>query len=163
MKILLIIVFSFNFFSLVSPPEIIRGKVTNVFDGNTIELVTEQDEFYKIKLAGIDCPEVQQPFGPEAKNLLEKSVKGKKVEVFVQGKNRWGVRQAIVIPARGNDPRIKLLAQGLAWTSEKNANPEFESLRLDALTRAKGLWKDKDPIPPWIFRRQQTMLEPKYR
>lgn len=163
MKTLWIIIFSFGFFFCASAREIIKGKVTRVFDGNTIELVTEENESYKINLADVDCPEPQQPFGAEAKNLLEKSIKGKKVEAFVQTKNRWGIRQAIVIPNSGSDPRIKLLAQGLAWTAEKNTNPELESLRVDAQTHGKGLWKDKDPVPPWIFRRQQTMLEPKYR
>jgi micrococcal nuclease len=61
------------------------------------------------------------------------------------------------------DPRIKLLSEGLAWTSEKNIEPEFELLRLKAKAHRKGLWKEKDPTQPWIFRRQQTMLTPKFR
>lgn len=135
----------------------------DVSDGNTIELLTDENELYKVELAGIDCPELKQPFGLEAKHLLEKSIKGNKVEAFIEGKNRWGVRQAIIIPNEGDDPRLKLLAEGLAWTSEKNPNPEFESIRVDAQDHGKGLWKDKDPTPPWIYRRQQTMLSPKFR
>ena len=144
-----------------SPREILRGKVVEVSDGNTIELLTEENESYKIELAGVDCPETEQPFGPEAKRLLEKNLKGKKVEVFVERKNRWGIRQAVVIPKSGVDPRLKLLAEGLAWTSEKNAVPEFELIRLDAKAHGKGLWKNDEPTPPWIFRRQQAMLIPK--
>jgi len=116
-----------------------------------------------IELANIDCPETQQPFGPEARHMLEKKLKGKKVEAFIEGKNRWGIRQAVVIPKDEDDPRLKLLGEGLAWTSEKNVVPEFEALRVDAQTHGKGLWKDKDPTPPWVFRRQQTMLNPKFR
>ena len=108
-------------------------------------------------------PEPQQPFGPEARHMLEQKLKGKKVEAFIEGKNRWGIRQAVVIPKDEDDPRLKLLGEGLAWTSEKNVVPEFEALRVDAQTHGKGLWKDKDPTPPWVFRRQQTMLNPKFR
>ena len=145
-----------------SPPrEILKGKVVDVADGNTIELLTEENESYRIELAGVDCPETEQPFGLEAKRLLEKSLKGEKVEVFVERKNRWGVRQAVVVTKSGEDPRLKLLAEGLAWTSEKNPVPEFESIRIDAKAHGKGLWESGDPTPPWIFRRQQTMLIPK--
>jgi len=161
MEIIQVIILSFNFL-LSHPREIMRGKVMDVSDGNTIELLTDENELYKVELAGIDCPELKQPFGLEAKQLLEKSIKGNEVEAFIEGKNRWGVRQAIVMPNTGDDPRLKLLAEGLAWTSEKNPNPEFESIRIDAQDHGKGLWKDQDPTPPWIFRRQQTMLTPKF-
>ncbi len=163
MKIFQVLFALVNFVFLFSTKEIIKGKVTTVLDGNTIELVTEENELYKIQLAGIDSPEPKQPYGPEATHLLERNVKGKEVEAIVEGKNRWGIRQAIVIPPGGNDPRFILLAEGLAWTTEKNPNTEFEKLRLDALTHCRGLWKDNDPTPPWIFRRQQTMAEPKAR
>ena len=163
MKIIPILLFGFNLLFPSPSREIIKGKVVNVRDGNTIELITEENESYKIELAGVDCPEPEQPFGPEAKHLLEKNIKGKNVEAFIEGKNRWGVRQAIVIPKGGDDPRIKLLAEGLAWTSEKNAIPELESIRVDAQAHGVGLWKEKEPTPPWIFRRHQTMLTPKYR
>ena len=161
MNIISIILVECSLLYISSPREILKGKVVDVSDGNTIELLTEENESYKIELAGVDCPETQQPFGVEAKHLLEKSLKGKKVEAFVERKNRWGVRQAVIITKSGDDPRLKLLAEGLAWTSEKNAVPEFESIRIDAKAHRKGLWKSDDPTPPWIFRRQQTTLTPK--
>src|SRR5215831_14755987 len=103
---------------LAFPKEVLKGKVVDVPDGNTIELLTEENESYKIQLAGVDCPETDQPFGIEAKHLLEKSLKGKDVEAFVEIKNRWGIRQAIIITKSGKDPRLELLQAGLAWTSE---------------------------------------------
>jgi len=118
--------------------EIIKGKVTNVIDGHTIELIAEENESYKIELAGIDSPDPLQPFGPEAKHLLEKSVKGKKVEAFVEGKNRWGVRQAIIIPEGGNDPRFHILSRGARLDIGKNENQEFESLRVRCISPQEG-------------------------
>ncbi len=161
MNIISIIFLECSLLYISSPGEILRGKVVSVPDGNTLELLTEENETYKIELAGVDCPEPEQPFGLEAKRMLERSLKGKKVEVFIEGKNRRGIRQAVVVPKDGEDPRLKLLAEGLAWTSEKNPEPEFELIRVDAQAHGKGLWKDKEPTPPWIFRRQQTRLIPK--
>ena len=151
-----------SWFNLSSPKEVLIGKVAEIHDGNTIELhLIKENVFYKIQLAGIDCPEIEQPFGLEAKRLLEKNLKGEKVEVLVERKNRWGIRQAVVLTKSGDDPRLKLLAEGLAWTSEKDPISAFESIRIEAKTKHKGLWKSDDPTPPWVFRRQQTMLVPK--
>ena len=145
-----------------SPKEVLIGKVVDVHDGNTIELLLiKENVSYKIQLDGIDCPEIEQPFGFEAKRLLEKNLRGERVEVLVERKNRWGIRQAVVLTKSGEDFRLKLLAEGLAWTSEKDPIPEFESIRIEAKTMHKGLWKSEDPTPPWVFRRQQTMLVPK--
>jgi endonuclease YncB( thermonuclease family) len=162
MKISLIIFLGYNLLHLPVMKEVLIGKVVDVHDGNTIEvLIVKENVLYKIQLAGIDCPEIEQPFGLEAKHLLEKKLMGEKVEVVVEGKNRWGIRQAVVTTTSGDDLRLKLLAEGLAWTSEKNAIPEFELIRIKAKAQHKGLWKSEDPIPPWIFRRQQTMVAPK--
>ena len=51
------------------------GKVVTVIDGNTLEVVGEDNETYKILLYGIDCPELEQEFGARAKKLLEKLVR----------------------------------------------------------------------------------------
>jgi micrococcal nuclease len=162
MNIFLFFLLECSLLDLSSPKEVLIGKVVDVQDGNTIELLlVKENVSYKIQLAGIDCPEIDQPFGLEAKRLLEKNLMGEKVEVLVEGKNRWGIRQAVVTTKSGEDPRLKLLAEGLAWTSEKNAIPELESIRIGAKTRCKGLWENDNPTPPWIFRRQQTMLTPK--
>jgi len=159
MNIVLIIFLNCGLLNLSTTKEVLIGKVVDVYDGNTIELLLiKENVSYKIELAGINCPEIDQPFGLEAKRVLEKSLMGEKVEVLVERKNRWGIRQAVITTQSGEDPRLKLLAEGLAWTSEKDPIPEFESIRKEAKMKHKGLWKSEDPTPPWIFRRQQTLL-----
>ena len=162
MNINLIISLCCSLLVLPAPKEVLIGNVVEIHDGNTIVvLLIKENVSYKIQLAGIDCPEIDQPFGLDAKRLLEKNLKGERVEVLVERKNRWGVRQAVVTTKSGNDPRLTLLAEGLAWTSENNPLPEFESIRIDAKSHGKGLWKNGNPTPPWVFRRQQTIVTPK--
>ena len=136
------------------------GKVISIIDGNTLEVATSANDTYKIVLAGIDCPELTQDYGDKAKKFLERTLGNKEVEFAIKGKDRWGNYLAIVT-INGEDPRIDLLKEGLAWTSERNPDPELESHRIHAQEKRKGLWKEEDPTPPWIFRRQQTMLEAK--
>jgi endonuclease YncB( thermonuclease family) len=135
--------------------EVISGKVVSVIDGNTIEVLTADNETYKLMLHGIDCPELEQDYGDAAKKHLEKILSDKQINAEVQGKNRYGVRQVVIV-MDDVDLRHELLKKGLAWTSEVNPLPDLESLKEEAREKGKGLWKENDPTPPWVFRRQQT-------
>ena len=138
---------------------VLTGKVTSVVDGNTFEMIADDNESYKIMLYGIDSPELGQEFGDKAKKFLEKMILDKKVNVTVQGKDRWGNRLGIVLIEGTIDPRFDLLEAGLAWTAERDPIQELEAIKEKAREKGKGLWKDQNPIPPWIYRRQQTMTQ----
>jgi len=138
--------------------EMIAGKVVTVIDGNTLEIFTSENETYKILLYGIDSPELDQEYGEKAKRFLEKLILNKSINVEIQGKDRLGNRLGIVL-IDGEDPREKLLEEGLAWTAERNPIVEFETIKEESREKGKGLWKEKDPTPPWIFRRQQTLTQ----
>jgi micrococcal nuclease len=140
--------------------EEITGKVVSVIDGNTIE-VAASDGAYRILLHGIDSPEPGQRFANEARQHLEKVLLGKTVFVQVQGKDRWGNRLGVIAIEGNADPRFELLKEGLAWTSERNPLAELEAVKEEARENGKGLWKEENPTPPWIFRRQQSMMQPK--
>jgi micrococcal nuclease len=138
----------------------VSGRVVAVLDGNTIEVMNVDNAKVKLVLYGIDSPELSQEFGEKAKNFLEKLVLNKEVAYKITGKDRWGNYLAVVM--KGNtDPRIELLEEGLAWTAEKNPLPELEEVRLKAFEKGKGLWKEEKPTPPWIYRRQQSMMQAK--
>ena len=143
--------------------ELVSGKVVTVIDGNTVEVVAEDNETYKVMLYDIDCPELGQDYGDKAKRFLEKLLLDKSVQVQMKGKDRWGTRLGVIIIDGHDDPRYELLKEGLAWTAEVNPNPEFEELKEKAREKGKGLWKLENPTPPWKFRRQQTLLQPKSR
>lgn len=139
----------------------IIGKVVSVIDGNTLEVIGEDNEIYKILLHGIDCPELEQEYGAKAKKALEKLVLEKKVLVKIQGRDRLGNRLGVIIIEGEEDPRFELLKEGLAWTSEKNPIEELETIKEKAREKNRGLWREDSPTPPWIFRRQQSMMQPK--
>lgn len=137
-----------------------NATVTAVIDGNTLEVLTENKERYKIMLAGVDSPELTQAYGETAKKHLEKLLLRKEVTVKFEGKDRKGNYLAVVF--KGDvDARISLLKEGLAWTSEKDPLPELETYRVTAQEKGKGLWREENPTPPWIYRREQSMMQPK--
>jgi micrococcal nuclease len=142
-------------------PTEITGKVVAVIDGNTVEFQTADNETFKFVLSGIDAPELNQEFGSEAKKLLERLVSGQSAIIFIEGKDRLGNRVGSLVYGKNKDPRHELLERGLAWTAEKNPKPEFETIKEAAKSKEKGLWELPNPTPPWIFRRQQSMLTAK--
>ena len=139
----------------------IKGVVTNVIDGNTIEVLSNDNETYKVLLHGVDSPEPGQNYSEQAKRLLSKLLLKKSVTILLHGKDRLGNRLGEIRIEGASDPRHELIKEGLAWTSEKAPLAELESMKEQARIEGKGLWKDENPTPPWIFRRQQTMLQAK--
>ncbi len=141
--------------------EELKGVVTSVIDGNTIEIAVSRNESYKVLLHGIDSPDPGQRYAEQAKSLLEKLLLNKSVTIKIHGKDRLGNRLGDIQIDGAVDPRQELVKQGLAWTSEKEPIAELESLKEDARAKGKGLWSEENPTPPWTFRRQQTMMQQK--
>jgi micrococcal nuclease len=152
---------AFMFWGAALAEEEVKGKVIEVIDGNTLSIVGEDNQTHKVMLAGIDSPELEQEYGDKAKSALEKIVLKKTVVVKFTGRDRLGNYLAEVLVNGKEDPRVELLKQGYAWTTEKNPLPDLESYRTTAQQKGKGLWKQENPTPPWTFRRQQTMLQAK--
>ena len=138
----------------------VTAKVVSVIDGNTLEIVGDDHEKRKIMLAGIDSPELTQEYGEKARKFLEKMMLEKSVTVQITGKDRTGTPLAVVM-IQNKDPRLELLKEGLAWTAERNPLPDLEEVRAKAQEKGKGLWKQQNPTPPWTYRREQSMLQPK--
>lgn len=158
-----ILIFYAAFFPLGASAQGITGIVSSVYDGNTVELQADDRNHYRIILFGIDCPELSQPYGEESKAFVESRLLNRKVEVQFHGKDRHGNYIGVIKTENSDDVRELLLAAGLAWTGERNPAPELESLRKGAVSGSRGLWQDDAPVPPWTYRRNQTMLQPKSR
>lgn len=157
MKSLIVCVLGAMMFSRPELAEDVRGKVIAVIDGNTFQVRDENKRIRKILLTGIDCPELDQEFGPEAKKFLEKMILHKEVTIYDRGKDRFG-NPIVDVKIKGvKDPRIELLKEGLAWPEEKNTREDLEYLRESAQLRGKGLWEQSNPTPPWVHRREQTL------
>lgn len=143
--------------------DFLKGIVVGIQDGNTLLVTTEDKEEYNLVLKDIDCPELNQVYGDSAKIYLEQLILHKEIIFQVYGKDRNSHYIAIVLIDDNRDIRIDLLQSGLAWTAEKNPLPQLERYRISAEEKKIGLWKGETPLPPWIYRRQQSMVQPKSR
>ena len=139
---------------------ILQGKVVSVADGDTITVLDSQKTQHKIRLQGIDAPERAQPFGNKSRQSLHELVHGKQVTVDYQKKDKYG-RVVGKILLNNTDVCLEQLKRGMAWHFKQYANEQpkedqetYSLAEQQAKTELKGLWKDKQPVPPWEFRKQ---------
>ena len=144
--------------SLVANSQILVGKVVGITDGDTFKLLVQDSIIYRIRVANIDCPEKKQPFSAKAKQFTSDAIFGKTVNVNILSTDRYGRYIGVTTY---NDSIIlnhELVKNGLAWHYIKYSNDlALQKLENQARKEKLGLWQDKDPIPPWEWRRNKKM------
>ena len=134
---------------------ILRGSIVGITDGDTCTLLVGTTQ-YKIRLEGIDTPELGQPFGTRAKQGLSKYVFSRQVTVHVTGKDTYG-RSLGTIFIDGKSVNQQLVTDGLAWHYKQYSTDRKLAQAENSARRAKrGLWADAAAIPPWQWRRMKT-------
>jgi micrococcal nuclease len=134
-----------------APP--FEAKVIAVYDGDTITVRT--DETIKIRLEGIDAPELKQPFGQASKQALSGLVFGQTVTVKPGKKDRYG-RLLARVEIGGKDASLTMVETGMAHWYEQYAkrDTQLQSAQAQAKTARRGLWSDPNVIAPWEFRKR---------
>jgi micrococcal nuclease len=98
----------------LTPAEEFSGKVVGVSDGDTITVLQNRTPI-KVRLHGIDCPEIGQDFGSRAKAFASEIVFGQVVKVVPRETDRYGRTVADVILVDGRILNHELVRAGLAW------------------------------------------------
>jgi len=130
----------------------ITGKVVGVHDGDTITLLTAEKEQVKVRLEGIDAPELKQAFGNASKQSLSDLVFGKLVRLEVAGKDRYKrtLGHVFVGETWVNLAQVK---KGFAWHYKKySKDAEIGEAEAEAREARLGVWKDASPVAPWDWR-----------
>jgi len=133
---------------------VFTGTVIGIKDGDTFEILYDgQPE--RVRLADIDCPEKSQPFGNNAKQFASDLCFNKTVTVTCAAKrDRYGRLIGTVVTNDGTNVNEALVKQGFAWHYlDYSDNKEYTNMEATARKNQLGLWADKDPTPPWDWRR----------
>jgi endonuclease YncB( thermonuclease family) len=147
---------------------VIEGKVIKIADGDTITVLDSNKEQHRIRLAGIDAPEKKLPYGNASKKRLSELVGGKEVRIEFEKYDRYGriVWKVLVRPpdcqscGKTLDVCLAQVGSGMAWWYRRYAHEQttedqgrYEFAEKEAKAKKIGLWQDRNPIPPWEFRR----------
>ena len=132
------------------------GKVVSIADGDTVTIVKNNQQT-KIRLAEIDTPEKNQPYGKKAKNALSNLIFNKEVEVEIVTIDRYGRTVGKIILGNLNINK-EMVKAGHAWVYVKYAKDKklFE-LEKSAKENQLGLWAlpEGERIPPWQWRKNK--------
>jgi len=131
------------------------AKVLQVIDGDSIR-VEYQGQTLEIRLAEIDTPEYDQPFGFEAKAYTRDLALNRTVLVEVRAIDAYKRRVSLITLPDGSSLTRSLLQAGLAWWYRYYSDDEsLGELEKEAREAGRGLWSQPNPVPPWIHRRNR--------
>jgi endonuclease YncB( thermonuclease family) len=139
----------------------ITGRVVHMADGDTITILDSHNEQHRVRLAGIDAPEKGQPFGQRSKQNLSAMIAGRTVTVEFLKFDRYQ-RMVGKVMLDGRDICLEQIKAGMAWhykkyDREQSAEDRALYAAAEDLARAarRGLWQDKDQVPPWDWRKRR--------
>lgn len=126
--------------------------VAVVHDGDTVTCHDTAGRAHKIRLLGIDAPEMTQPHGREARSALERKVGHRRVAVESRGYDKHGrLLGRLWIDERDVD--LEMVAEGHAWAFGGFA-PDPALVEAESLARRerRGLWAAASPEEPSQWR-----------
>lgn len=135
---------------------LVLAVVVGVSDGDTVTVLTSDKQQIKVRLANIDAPEKNQPFGQRSKQSLSELCFKKHADIRSQTIDRYG-RTVAVVTCDGREANRHQVGMGLAWVYPKyNKDFSLPALEQGARLNGLGLWADSDPVPPWDWRKSKT-------
>ena len=131
------------------------GTVERVVDGDTIVFKAGDAKTQRVRLADIDTPELDQPWGGEAKAALKGWAENRRAQIRIVDTDRYG-RLVATLWIDGKNINRRLVAKGHAWVYRRYLR-DRALLRLEENAKANGLglWSSEDVIEPRVWRQQK--------
>lgn len=139
-------------------------NVLRVIDGDTIlaknvSLSSDKENLKRIRLCGVDAPELKQPRGLNTKIKLEEILAANENQIRMTelGSDQYG-RTVAEIFSGDKLVNLTLLEQGLVYISPafyKKCPNSLAMLQAETLSKNKkvGVWSDNVQIYPWDYRK----------
>ncbi len=143
-------------------------KVGQIIDGDTVDVHYNATKT-RIRLSAIDCPEDGQEWGDMATYGLIKLIGGKKhVKLQTHGVDKYGRTVGtfyVYVPEKKEWMNVneRMVTLGHAWVMRAyykhlpiQQQKRLDKLELWAKTKKIGLWKQPNPLPPWLWRQSKS-------
>lgn len=132
----------------------LRGRAVKVQDGDTFDFLYGDNRKQRIRVAQMDAPEKNMPFGQKSKERFTELVMGKEIALVVNTVDRYGrIVGSVVID--GEDQSARMISEGMAWYYRQYGwTDSLARLEEEARNAKRGLWADPNPQPPWEWRKE---------
>ena len=132
-----------------------QAKVVGIKDGDTVVVLDSLNHQTTLRLAEVDCPEKDQPFGTKAKQFTSDKIYRKQIKYVVTEIDRYGRSIAMIYYDNNKYLSAELIKNGLAWHYKRySTSKELANFENSARLQKVGLWYDKNPVAPWDWRRK---------
>lgn len=137
------------------------GVVSHVSDGDTLWVRPSGGaEAVKIRIDGIDAPEICQAYGPEAQQALRRLSPHQAVQVRGRTRDSYG-RLIAQVQVQQTDIGQRMVASGHAWAhSYRNYKSAYGAQQNAAQKARLGLFAGPNPQNPRDFRKQHGSCKP---
>lgn len=131
------------------------ARVSRVFDGDTVWVrPLEGGRYRKLRLDGIDAPEICQAGGTASRDALARRVLNQVVTVRVRSHDNYG-RGLARLTHQGDDVATWMVVQGQAWSYRwRRSLGPFKDEEARARRVRKGLFAEAAPELPRAFRQR---------
>jgi len=130
------------------------GKVTHVTDGDTLWVQPASGgKPVKVRIAGIDAPEICQSGGRASRAVLTGRLAGRQIDVRTERKDDYG-RIIAALSLDGDDIGGWMVSGGQAWSYRfgRDGGP-YVPQQLRARAAKRGLFADPSAQEPRLFRK----------
>lgn len=144
----------------VADETVYAARVVRIFDGDTVWVQPDSGgRWRKLRLDGIDAPEICQPGGLASRDALSAQLLQRTVTVRQRAFDGYG-RGLVVIQRDASDMNAWLVRTGWAWASRWRGQGAYVKDEQLARTGARGLWREADTAEdPRDFRRRHGPCE----
>lgn len=128
-----------------------------VIDGDTLTVADENQNLHRIRIVGMDAPELAQPYGRAATAALSELVLHKEVHVVPAGVDKYGrelaqLRQNSVIGQLDVAETMISNGHAFSWGGAHYKAQEY------AAAHRLGVWSDlRYQERPWLYRRRMAL------
>lgn len=131
------------------------GVVTHVSDGDTLWVVPEdKHKKVKVRIKGIDAPELCQHWGEQSREALRSRVMGQVVQVHSSELDQYG-RTLGQVMLHQQDVGEWMVIQGHAWSYRfKEKEGMYDGQQQTAKSSGVGLYANPKAVRPQWFRKQ---------
>ncbi|MFO0700352.1 MAG: thermonuclease family protein [Nitrospira sp.] len=127
------------------------ARVMTVHEGDRVT-IHYQGNNKMIVLRDVDCPDLKQSYGKQAKHATAAYLANREVMVRALKKDQQGRMAADILLKDGRNIAHELVKEGLAWVQRGVHDPTLTDLEELAKASKNGLWSEPDPVPPWKWK-----------
>ena len=117
------------------------GVVTRVIDGDTLWVKTGSDgALLKVRIHGVDAPEICQPGGAQARDALKRQVFGQRITLNIRSRDDYG-RAVASVYLQDIDMARWLVVNGHAWAyNYRDKKAKYADELAQAQAERRGLF-----------------------